>query len=182
MSKVQKTDQISDIIRKRRNRLALRKGYLSLLSRVVVLGVIAYILFTEVFLITQASGNAMFPAIKDGDLLVCFRLQQGYIKNDVIVYKADGTRYIGRIIARQTDVVTIDDSGTLQVNGTVQGGEILYPTYAKEDIEYPFRVAESHIFVLGDYRTQTQDSRDFGSISMDDVEGKIITILRRRGL
>lgn len=181
MSKSQ-TDNISDIIRERRSTLAMRKGCLSLFSRILILTIIGFILFTKVFLITQASGNAMFPAIKDGDLVICFRLQKEYTKNDVVVYKADGTRHIGRIIARQTDVITMDDTGTLQVNGTVQGGEILYPTYAKEGIEYPYRVLENHIFVLGDYRTETQDSRDFGSISMDEVEGKVITILRRRGL
>ena len=38
------------------------------------------------------------------------------------------------------------------------------------------------MFLLGDYRTQTLDSRDFGAISMENVEGKVITLLRRRGL
>lgn len=182
MSKSQNTVNIPGIIKKRRNGLLIKKGYLSLFWRIILLAVIGYLLFTQVFLITQASGIAMFPAIKDGDLMICFRLQQSYVKNDVVVYKVDGIRYVGRIIARETDVVTMDDSGTLQVNGTAQGGEILYPTYAREGIEYPYRVSENHTFVLGDYRTQTQDSRDFGSISMDAVEGKVITIIRRRGL
>ena len=58
----------------------------------------------------------------------------------------------------------------------------MYPTYPKEGMEYPYRVPEGHIFVMGDYRTQTEDSRDFGSIPMEQVEGKLITILRRREL
>ncbi|NMA64839.1 MAG: signal peptidase I [Clostridiaceae bacterium] len=126
--------------------------------------------------------NEMFPAVKDGDLIIGFRLQQSYTKNDVVIYGAKGKRHIGRIAARESDVVAIDDSGTFLVNGTTQGGEILYPTYAKEGIDYPYQVPKEHIFILGDYRTQTQDSRDFGSISLSDVEGKVITILRRRGL
>ena len=89
---------------------------------------------------------------------------------------------MGRVIAREGDVVNIDENGTLHVNGTVQGGEIMYPTYAKEGIEYPYKVPEDSIFILGDYRTQTEDSRDFEAIPIDDVEGKVITILRRRGL
>ena len=68
------------------------------------------------------------------------------------------------------------------MNGTPQSGEILYPTYPKEGMEYPYRVPEGTVFVLGDYRTQTEDSRDFGPVSLDDVEGKVITILRRRGI
>lgn len=182
MSKTQSTLNITDIINKRRHQLAIRKGYISLLWRIILLAIVGYLLFTQVFIITQVSGNAMFPAVKDGDLIIGFRLQQGYTKGDVVVYKVNGNQYIGRIAARETDFVAMDDSGTLLVNGTTQGGEILYPTYAKEGMEYPYRVPEGHTFILGDYRTQTQDSRDFGSISLNDVEGKVITIIRRRGL
>lgn len=124
----------------------------------------------------------MFPALKDGDLVFAFRLQQEYAKKDVVVYEVDGQEYIGRIAARGTDVVTLDDSGTLLVNGTVQSGEILYPTYAEGELEYPYVVPEGYVFVLGDYRTQTTDSRTLGAIPMGDVKGKVITILRRRGL
>lgn len=170
------------IIAARRNCVLDRQGYASLLLRILFLIAALWALFTYVFLITQVSGNDMFPAVKDGDLAVAFRLQQDYAKGDVIVYRANGKTWFGRIAARATDVVTLDDSGNLQVNGTTQSGEILYPTYAKEGLEYPYRVPEGHVFVLGDYRTQTQDSRDFGPIPLENVLGKVITILRKRGL
>jgi signal peptidase I len=76
----------------------------------------------------------------------------------------------------------MDEAGTLRVNGTVQGGDILYPTYTKEGLEYPYRIPEGQVFIMGDYRTNTLDSRDYGSIPMEEVKGKIITILRRRGI
>ena len=60
--------------------------------------------------------------------------------------------------------------------------EIIFPTFPGETLTYPYRVAGDSVFVLGDYRTQTEDSRNFGSIPLDDVEGKVITYLRRRGL
>lgn len=155
---------------------------MSLFFRVVVLALTAYIVFTQIFLVTQNKGLGMFPAMKDGDLIIAYRLQQDYAKNDVVVYEVDGEQRVGRIIARETDVVTMDDSGTLLVNGTVQTGEILYPTYMKEDITYPYEVPEGHVFVMGDYRTNAVDSRDYGAISMGNVKAKVITILRRRGL
>lgn len=170
------------IIRKRRLDLETSAGYRSLFLKVVLIAAAGYILFTQVFLVTQVSGNGMFPAMKDGDLMIVYRLQQDYAKNDVIALTADGKRQIGRIVARETDVVMLDESGTLTVNGTVQGGEILYPSYAKEGIEYPYRVPDGHVFVMGDYRTQTEDSRDWGAVPMEQVEGKVITILRRRGV
>lgn len=170
------------IINRRRNQALDRQDSRNLLLRIALLALCAWVLFSQVFLITRTRGNDMFPAVKDGDLLIGFRLQQEYAKNDVVVYTAEGKTCIGRILARETDVVTLDDSGNLLVNGTTQSGEILYPTYAKEGLEYPYRVPEGHIFVLGDYRTQTEDSRDFGPIPMENVKAKVITILRRRGL
>lgn len=172
----------ADVIRARRIALNTRAGYIQLFFRVVVLALTAYIIFTQVFLITQNKGQGMFPAIKDGDLIIGFRLQQEYAKNDVVIYEVDGEQRVGRIIGRQTDVVTISDSGSLLVNGTTQSGEILYPTYAKEGLEYPYRVPEGQVFILGDYRTNAEDSRDHGAVSMENVKGKVITILRRRGL
>ncbi len=124
----------------------------------------------------------MFPAVKDGDLVIAYRLQNEYLKNDLVVYTVDGERKIGRILGRETDIIMMDDSGSLTVNGTTQAGEILYPTYAKEGIDYPYTVPADSVFVLCDYRTNGRDSRDFEAIPMRNVEGKVITILRRRGL
>lgn len=181
-STAKKKETISSIITVRRNRALDQQGYWSLLLRILFLALAGWVMFTQVFLITQVSGNAMFPAVKDGDLVIAFRLQQEYAKNDVVVYTADGETHIGRIVARATDTVMLDDSGKLLVNGTAQSGEIMYPTYAKEGMEYPYKVPEGQVFILGDYRTQTEDSRDFGSIPLENVQGKVITILRRRGL
>ena len=159
----EQTAKISEVIKDRRTKLALRKGYISLLWRIILLAIAGYLLLNYVFIITQVSGNDMFPAVKDGDLIIGFRLQQTYLKNDVVVYRMNGERFIGRVAARGSDVVAMNDSGTFLVNGTTQGGEILYPTYPKEGLEYPHRVPEGHVFILGDYRTQARDSRDSGS-------------------
>lgn len=182
MKHTNKSESLAQIISQRRNRILVRRGYVGLLLRMVLLALAVWLLFSEVFLITQVRGNAMFPSVKDGDLIIGFRLQQKYAKNDVVVYTVEGKQYLGRVIAREADVVTLDESGTLLVNGTAQSGEILYPTYANEGLTYSLRVPEGQIFVLGDYRTQATDSRDFGPIPIEDVEGKVITILRRRGL
>ncbi|HIU77338.1 MAG TPA: signal peptidase I, partial [Candidatus Pelethocola excrementipullorum] len=121
-------------------------------------------------------------AIRDGDFLIGFRLQEDFLKNDVVIYEEDGKLHVGRILGRETDVITMDDTGTLLVNGTVQGGEILFPTYAKDGMGYPYTVSKGCVFILGDHRTQTKDSRDFGCIKLENVKAKVITVLRRRSL
>ena len=169
-------------LHKRRNAAQDRRDALSLLGRVVVLAAAAWVLFTQVFLLTQASGNSMFPAVKDGALLIGYRLQGTYAKNDVVLYEQDGKLRVGRVLGRENDLIALDDSGTLIVNGSAQSGEILYPTYAKDTLEYPYTVPADSVFILGDYRTQSEDSRDFGPVALTDVKAKVITLLRRRSL
>ena len=175
---------LEEAIKQRRDRLAAQADNRSLLVRVVLLAAVCWGFFHFLFMITQVKGMDMVPAVKDGDLAIVFRMQQEYAKNDVIAYRTDTGTKFGRIVARATDVVTIDDNGSLTVNGTTQTGEILYPTYPDEDgsLTYPYKVPENSVFVLGDYRTRATDSRLLGAVSLDQVEGKVITILRRRGL
>lgn len=182
MAASKKNPTVEEAIRKRRADIIIAREYRSLFFKFLVLILALYVLFTQVFLITQVSGNGMFPAIEDGDLILAYRMQTDYAKNDVVVYEHEGKVTTARILGREGDVINMDDSGNLQVNGTTQGGEIMYPTYAKEGITYPFVVPDGHFFLLGDYRTQTTDSRDFGPVSEADVAGKVITILRRRGI
>ncbi|MDO4649148.1 MAG: signal peptidase I [Eubacteriales bacterium] len=172
----------AQIIRNRRLRLETKAGYGSLLIQILMFAVVGWLLLTQVLLVTQAKDNEMFPSVKAGDLIIAFRRQGQYVKNDVVVYQVDGQRKVGRVLARETDLVMMDDSGDLLVNGTAQTGEIMYPTYEKEGIEYPYQVPEGSVFILCDYRTNGRDSRDYGAISLGHVEGKVITILRRRGL
>lgn len=171
------------IIAERRERLVIREGYLSLIARVLVLAAAGALLFTQVFLVAQNTGLGMFPALKDGDLMIVFRLQRDYAKNDVLAYRQEDGRYVGRVVAAAGDVVMLDEDGALTVNDAAQSGDILYPSYPREGgFAYPYTVPEGCVFLMGDYRTQTLDSRDFGAIPLERVEGKVITILRRRGL
>ena len=172
----------SDVIKQRIARIDSRRGYFALIYRLLVITLIVYLLFSQVFMIMRVRGNEMFPAIKDGDLLIAFRLQQEYLKNDIVIYSVNGENRFGRIIAKENDVVNITGEGVLIVNGTTQSGEIMYPTYPGDLLSYPYRVPEGHVFILGDYRTQTEDSRQIGTIPLEDLKAKVITFLRRRGL
>ena len=164
-------------------------GLKALLARIVLIAIAAYLVFTYMFLITQVHGQDMFPAVKDGDLCIVFRDEmmkltgERYSRQDIVVYQVDGKRYIGRIVASEGDLVMVDQkTGKMSFNGSSQSGEVAFPTYAREGTEQLFTLPKDTLYVLGDYRTQSTDSRDFGPIPLSAVEGKLITILRRRGL
>lgn len=114
--------------------------------------------------------------------MISFRLEQGYVKGDVVIYEIDGEQRVGRVAAVESDVITFSESGTIMVNGTAQTQDIVYPTYEKDGLEYPFTVPKGCVFILGDYRTQSEDSRDFGAVPVKSIKSKVITVLRRRAL
>ena len=159
-----------------------RRLALALLLRLAAAAAALAVLLGVVLLVTQARGQNMFPAVKDGDLLIAYRLQRRWAQDDVVLYRQGDTPCVGRVAAVGGDVVLLDESGELRVNGTLHTGEIPYATDPAEGLTYPYTVPEGCLFLLCDYRTQGQDSRHFGAVPEDSVAGKVITLLRRRGL
>lgn len=161
---------------------SLKDGLIDLVIKAAVAAALAFVLFGQVFLVTQAKGVGMYPSVKDGDVVVAFRMQRDWARGDAVVYRSNGERHIGRIVARESDLVDIREVGTILVNGAVQEGEILYPTYPAAEIDYPYVVPEGCFFVLGDFRTNALDSRELGPVREEDLEGKAVTVLRRRSI
>ena len=157
-------------VRRRRRELLFRRDRIALLLRTGMLALGLWVAFSQVFLLHRNQGLGMFPAVKDGDLVLAYRLQQ------------EDRMHLGRVVACGGDVIRMDDEGGLSVNGSPQSEEILYPTFPREGSTYPQRIPEGSVFLLGDYRTQARDSRDWGPVPLEDIQGKVITLVRRRGL
>jgi signal peptidase I len=144
---------------------------------------VIWAIFTFVFGIRQVSGETMYPRLRDGDLVLYYRLEQDYEIGDVVTYEIDGTTFWARIVAQGGDVVEVNGDGQLLVNGNVQQEEVFYVTEPQDgDVTYPVTVEENSYFVLCDFRTVSFDSRTYGTVSKNDLDGKVITLLRRRGI
>ncbi len=158
------------------------QGYLSLVIRTVVFVFVIFLIFTQVLFLKRVRGVEMFPSLKDGDLALGFRLEREYHSGDVVLYEADGNLHFGRILSLGGSTVNISGNGSVQINGVTESGEIVFPTDDPGTLDYPYQVPEGSYFILGDYRTEKEDSRIFGAIPKDSIKGKVISILRRRGL
>lgn len=184
MQSDQNLHPLSDVrreIRTNRENLMTRRGYLILLKNVVLMVIIFLIVFTHIFLVTTMTGTDMYPAILDGDIVLGYRLEKHYVKNDVVVCAVDGKTVIGRVVAREGDSVEMTEDGTLFVNGTEQTGEIDFPTYPGRQ-NCPYTVPDGCVYLLGDYRTNTRDSRTLGPVKETDIKAKVVSIFRRRGI
>ena len=180
MKKTRHDESVRDVILARRKKIILRRDYCSLLRHMVIAAAAIWLLFTQVFIIRLSEGNDMFPALMDGDLLIGYRIPEKYARNDTVLYTLNGQRKTGRIAACRGDVVDFDESGALRVNGTLQTEQVFFPSYPKEQFSYPMRIEEGCVYILGDCRTCSTDSRDFGPVPVEALDGKVITLLRRR--
>lgn len=173
---------LKDIIEERRKEAILRRADFyflrSTISTVLFIAVVVSLFFVF-FGFHIVDGNDMFPKLTDGDLALCYRTSD-YQKNDVVFYEVDGETHCGRVVAKGGDTIRISISGIFTVNGTVQENEIIYPTYPRTDDDFTAEVPEGSVFILGDFRTEAKDSRDYGFISIDDIGKKVITIIRHR--
>ena len=156
------------------------KALFRLILKLLIIGLIFYIALTFVFGVFRLSGNNMYPALKDGDLCVTYKLAD-YYDNDVVAYHVGDEVRFGRIIARAGETVDGDAEG-LFLNGARITEEIFYPTKMLDtNLELPVTLGDGEYIVLNDYREDMNDSRTYGVVTKDKLSGKIIFIFRRRG-
>jgi signal peptidase I len=155
--------------------------YLAIKAALIV-GIFALV-FTFIFGLGRVADASMYPAVKDGDLVLFYRLDKQFVQSDVCVLRVDGKLQVRRVIAVAGDTVDITDEGLL-INGSLQQESGITEETKRYDTEvsFPLTVGEGQIFVLGDSRENSEDSRMYGCIDADAALGKVITIIRRRGI
>lgn len=148
---------------------------------------VVMLLFLVVFRVILVTGDSMFSTLWDGDYLLllsemfCDAPRQGDI---VVISKQsfdDGKPIVKRVIATEGQTVDIDfDSGMVYVDGAaLQENYIHNETTNEEGTVFPLTVAENCIFVLGDNRGVSLDSRSpqIGQIDRREVLGKAILLM-----
>ena len=151
--------------------------YESLIFSVLV--VIA--LFSFVFRVTLVYGSSMVPTLAEQDRLIVWGAGYTPQRGDVVIldgYIEYGKPLVKRIIAVAGDTVDIDFStGAVSVNGEVLDEPyIAEPTREQGDVAFPLTVPEGKVFVMGDNRNASTDSRfsAVGCIDERDVLGKAV--------
>ncbi len=154
-----------------------------LLLKFAVIGLLAVLIFSYIFGLARNQSLNMQPAVQDGDLLFYYRIVQSYQSDQMVVVTYEGRKLPQRVIATAGDSVDITDKG-LEINGSViVEPEVLGETTQFENqVTFPLTVPPGQVFLLGDNRPNAIDSRVFGCVDENDIDGKVIGLFRRRNL
>ena len=166
----------------RRNKKKMNP-WLRLLIKCAIIGVVVWALLTFVLGIHIYHGENMYPFIMDGDFLVTYKLDS-YNVGDVVAYKVPGDQSISFSRISALGEHLIDISGGLMVDGYLSADKTFYETTKVDGsgIEFPYKTKSDDYFLLDDYRLAGRDSRVFGSLTKQDLCGKVIYVLRKRGI
>ena len=147
---------------------------LLLIGKIVLILLLFAGMFSFIFGILRYEDSSMYPMVKAGDLVLYYRLDKDYVASDTLVLKHNGEYQVRRVIAIGGDVVNITEDG-LSINGALQNESSIYEETVRydTDVEFPLTVPEGCVFVLGDSREQSVDSRMYGCIDAKETCGKV---------
>ena len=153
-------------------RRILRSTFFALVN-VAAIAILVVMLLTPVL---QIYGTSMDPTLREGDIVVALK-GSDFVRGDVVAFYYGNKLLVKRYIAGPGEWVNIDKDGNIYVNG-----EYLPERYLTEkalgdcNIELPYQVPENKLFLIGDHRSTSLDSRNtaVGCVAEDQIVGRIV--------
>ncbi len=158
---------------------------------IVIAVVIAVFLKTFVMTLAKVDGQSMEPSLQHADRMYVNKLFYTPDRGDVVIVETGDPNapfYIKRVVATEGDSLFIDfETGDVYVNGEIiDEPYIAEPTRrtgsyinklidkGKFSIENPLIIGDDQVFVMGDNRNNSKDSREIGPVSLDDITGHAV--------
>ncbi len=150
-----------------------------LLNRISMLAAVtatAILLETLLLPVIQIFGSSMTPALYEGNFVVAVRYAMPK-RGDIVAFYSNDRVLVKRVIALEGEQVDIDREGMVYIDGSLlEESYVEKLSYGGCDISFPFQVPEGSLFVLGDHRGISVDSRNsaVGCVEEGQLIGKVI--------
>ena len=172
---------------KEKEPLDLKNEILEWFESFVFAMLIVQLVFIFIFRIVMVDGRSMNNTLSDGDRLIMTHVNYTPERDDIVVVNSDaaGKILIKRVIGVEGDKIAIDyNSNHVYVNDQLISNEHIKEimidngyfdrTYMTENGVYEYEVPENCVFVMGDNRNDSKDSRSIGYVPEESIMGKAV--------
>lgn len=168
--------QIEEELNRAKYRRRYRRVLRSTIYTLITVAAVAVLVATLLMPVLQIYGSSMIPTLTDGDIVLTLKTSE-FKQGDVVAFYYNNKILVKRVIATSGQWVDITEDGDVYVNE-----KRLEEPYLEEkalgdcNIEFPYQVPESRIFVMGDHRSVSIDSRNtaVGCVAEEQLVGKLV--------
>ena len=169
-------EQLELELQKEQHKNTYRKAIRSTIYTLLVVAAVAGIIAVMIFPVLRIEGTSMTETLWEKDIVVAVS-GSGYKTGDIIAFYYNNKILVKRVIAVSGDWVDLDAAGNVSVNGVwLEEPYLTEKALGTCDITLPYQVPEGRIFVMGDHRATSLDSRttEIGCIGEELIVGRIL--------
>ena len=174
--KIPPIDLLREELEREESKYNFRKTLLNIAGVLTVTAAVAVLIATRLLILIQVNGVSMAPTLEKGEII--FLQQTKEVKTgDVIGFYYGGRVLLKRVIAGGGDYIEIDNEGNVYVNDKkLEESYLMGQSLGKCELDFPYQVPEGMLFVLGDNRAVSMDSRikAIGCLEKDQIVGKVV--------
>lgn len=163
-------------LQRERYRIRFRSTLRSTVYALITVAAVAVLVATLLLPVLQIYGSSMTPTLTDGDIVLSLK-EADFRRQDIIAFYYNNKILVKRVIARAGEWVNIDEEGNVTVNGEpLEEPYVMDKSLGECDIQLPYQVPEGRLFVMGDHRSVSVDSRSsaVGCVAEEQIVGKLI--------
>lgn len=170
------TAEIKEVYQKARYSKRFMETIRSTIFMLIVVAAFAVLVAVLFLPILRIYGKSMRGTLDRGDVVVSVKSSH-FETGDIVAFYYNNNILVKRVIAEAGDWVDMKDDGTVYVNQTkLKEPYLKHKAYGQTNIKFPYQVPEDRIFVMGDNREVSIDSRNtsIGTVSDEQIVGKLV--------
>jgi signal peptidase I len=163
-------------LKRERYKHRYKKTLRSTIYALITVAAAAILVATLWLPVLEIYGNSMSPTLENGQIVLSLKSAE-MRSGQVVAFYYNNKILVKRVIAQSGDWVNVDPDGNVYVNGALLDEPYLTEKALGEcNIELPYQVPEDHVFVMGDHRSTSIDSRNtaVGCVSGDQIVGRLV--------
>ena len=169
-------DQLEAELKRIKYKRSYKRTLRSTVYTLITVAAIAILVATLWLPVLQIYGSSMTPALQNGEIVFTVK-SSNFAEGDILAFYYNNKILVKRVIASEGEWVDIDEAGNVYVNSVLLDEPyVTDKALGDTNIELPYQVPDGKVFVMGDHRSTSVDSRStaVGCVGQEQVVGRIV--------